>query len=92
MYGTLRKMSFHIQGHAEIHIYRSFLDNEKGMQEILAFKKPNGRHTLVPPLHIEFFLNNTKILIFGGISKLLSLGKFWQSLAILERFYYIGSG
>jgi hypothetical protein len=36
----------------------------------------------VPPLYIEIFiLENTKILIFGGISKFrlrANFGKFWQ--------------
>jgi hypothetical protein len=36
----------------------------------------------VPPLHVEIFiLRNTKILIFGGISKFslwVDFGRFWQ--------------
>jgi hypothetical protein len=37
-YGTLRKMSFCIKGYAEIHIERSFLDNKKGIWEIIVMK------------------------------------------------------
>jgi hypothetical protein len=41
------------------------------------------------------FLKNTKILIFGGISKFClwaDFGKFWQFWAILGRFCCIDSG
>jgi hypothetical protein len=37
-------------------------------------------------------MKNTKILIFGGISKFLNLIVFGQILAVLGRFCCIGSG
>jgi hypothetical protein len=50
----------------------------------------------VPPLHVEIFiLKNTKILIFGGISKFhlwANFGKFWQFWTVLGRFSCIHSG
>jgi hypothetical protein len=51
-------------------------------------------HALVPPLHIRvvFFKNNTKISIFGGISKFFELIVFGQILVVLGKFYCIGSG
>jgi hypothetical protein len=39
-----------------------------------------------------FLLRNTKILIFGGISKFLKPFVVGQLLAILGRFYCIDSG
>jgi hypothetical protein len=43
-------------------------------------------HALVPPLHTEnLFLRNTKISIFGGISKFLKLIVFGQILAVLGK-------
>jgi hypothetical protein len=44
----------------------------------------------VPPLYIDFFfLKNTKISIFGGISKFhlwADFGRFWRILAALGNF------
>jgi hypothetical protein len=49
----------------------------------------------VPHLHVEIFiLKNTKILIFGGISKFhlwADFDKFWQFWAVLGRFSCIHS-
>jgi hypothetical protein len=38
------------------------------------------------------FWKKTKILFFGGISKFLELIVFGQILAVLGKFYFIGSG
>jgi hypothetical protein len=74
-YETLRKTSFCTKGYAEIHIQRPFLDNKIGIGEILGIKiqmvcicfgAPSTHGSL-------FFLKNTKISIFGGISKFLEL-------------------
>jgi hypothetical protein len=50
----------------------------------------------VPLLHIEILvLKNTKMLIFGGISKFClwaDFGKFWQFWAVLGKFCYFDSG
>jgi hypothetical protein len=51
-------------------------------------ENPNGVHMLWCPFYTLkfFFLKNTKISIFGGISKKLELIVFGQILAVLGRF------
>jgi hypothetical protein len=48
------------------------------------------KHALVPPLHVQIFIfENTKISIFGGISKFHlwadfgKFGQFWADFAAL---------
>jgi hypothetical protein len=58
--------------YAEIHIQRPFFDIGKGIWKILKLKIQTVC-SWFGPLHIEVFLEKTKISIFGGISKFLEL-------------------
>jgi hypothetical protein len=66
-----------------------FLTTKKTYKKFLYWKFKWWAHALVPLLHIGFilFLRNTKISIFGGISKFLKLIAFGQ---ILVDFANIG--
>jgi hypothetical protein len=94
--GTLRKKSFSTRGYAEIHIQRPFFDNKNRIWKILGLKSKRWKHALGHPLHVKFyFKKNTKISIFGGISKFYfwaNFGKFGQFWAVLGRFCRIDSG
>jgi hypothetical protein len=71
-----------------------FLTIKKTYKKLLYWKSKSWTYTLVLPLHTEIFiLKNTKISLFGGISKFLklivvgqiladfgSLGQFWADL------------
>jgi hypothetical protein len=78
--GTLRKSSISTRGYAEIHIQRSFFDNKSSIRKILGFKiqmvetcsSASSTHRFL------LFLKNTKISIFGDISKFLKLIVFGQ--------------
>jgi hypothetical protein len=74
---TLKKKSFSARGNAEIHIQRPFFTIKIA---------PNGENMLQCLLYLQIFLflKNTKISIFGGISKFHlwadfgKFGQFWQ--------------
>jgi hypothetical protein len=69
--GVLPKKLFSAKGYAEIHIQRPVFDKIR-MVETCSSASSTRR---------SFFLKNTKISIFGGISKFhlwVEFGKFWQ--------------
>jgi hypothetical protein len=83
--GTLRKKSFSARGYAEIHIQRPFFDNKNSKWKILGLKIRMVETCSSAPSTggIFFFLENTKISIFGGISKFhlwADFGSFGQIL------------
>jgi hypothetical protein len=83
MYETLKKMSFYTKGFAEIHIQKPFFDMKKGICKILILKIQLVCTCFGAPFAFGssfffFFLKKTKILIFGGISKILKLIVFGQ--------------
>jgi hypothetical protein len=82
--GTLRKKSFSTRGYAEIHIQRPFFHNKNSMKNSW-IENPNGENMLYCLLYTYKFLvlKNTKISIFGGISKFhlwADFGSFGQIL------------
>jgi hypothetical protein len=63
---------------------------KKKYKKFLDWRSKRWKHALVPLLHVQFlFLKNTKILIFGGISKFHlwanfgKFGQFWADFAAL---------
>jgi hypothetical protein len=80
--GRLPKKIFSTKGYTKIHIQRLFFDNTNSIWKILGLKIRivEACSSASSTRRSFFFLKNTKISIFGGIS---SLGKFWQILAIL---------
>jgi hypothetical protein len=88
MYGTLNKMSFCTKGYAEIYIHWPFFYVEKGIWKILRLKIQMVCSCFGAPstLGSLFFLQKTKILIFGGILKFLELIVFEQILVDLGSF------
>jgi hypothetical protein len=67
-----------------------FLTIKIAYEKFLDWKSELWKHALVPPLHgIFLFKKNTKISIFGGISKFhlwADFGKFGQFWAVLGSF------
>jgi hypothetical protein len=81
--GTLRKKSFSARGYAEIHIQRPFFDTKNSIWKIPILKIQTVETcSSAPSIRRNFyFLENTKISIFGRISKFhfwANFGKFWQ--------------
>jgi hypothetical protein len=78
-YETLRKTSFCTEGYVEIHKQWPFLDNKLGIGEILGMKIQTIYICFgALSTHGSFFLKNTKISIFGGLSKFFELIVFGQ--------------
>jgi hypothetical protein len=78
---TLRKSSISTKEYVRIHIQRPFFDNKNSKNSWI--ENPNGRNMFYCFLYTYkfLFLRNTKISIFGGISKFrlwVDFGKFWQ--------------
>jgi hypothetical protein len=70
-----------------------FLTTKKTYEKFLYSKAKWLSNALVALPHIELlFLRNTKISIFGGISKILKLIVFGQFWVVLLRICCIGSG
>jgi hypothetical protein len=72
-YGTLIKTSFCTKQYAEIHKQWLLFDIEKGIWKILRLKIQMVCLCFGAPSIHGFFFENTKISIFGGISKFLEL-------------------
>jgi hypothetical protein len=67
-----------------------FLTIKIAYEKFLDWKSKEQKHALVPPLHVQIFMfRNTKISIFGGISKFHlwtnfgSFGQIWADFVAL---------
>jgi hypothetical protein len=80
-------MSFFTKEYAEFHMQRPLFDIITAYRNVLHWKSKCYAHALVFLLHMEvFILENTKISIFGGISKFLELIVFEKILVVFGNF------
>jgi hypothetical protein len=80
-------MSFAQRGTLKFTYKGHFLTLEKAYGKFLDWKSKRCTHALVPSPHMEvLFLKKTKILILGGISKVLELIVSGQILVVLDSF------
>jgi hypothetical protein len=88
--GTFRKSSISTRGNAEIHIQGRLLTIKIAYEKFFDWKSKRWKHALVPLRYAKnLFLKNTKISIFGSISKFhlwADSSKFSQFGVVLESF------
>jgi hypothetical protein len=84
------KINFPQKGMMKFTYKGRFLTIKIAYEKFLDWKSKQWKHALVPLLHVEFFfLENTKLSIFGRISKFhlwadfSSFGQFWADFAAL---------